>query len=144
MREVVGNLWDYYRQGRWVAITTNGTVKANGEAVMGRGVALQAKRRFPELPLLLGQKLSQYSNIPFILADFRLVTLPVKHDWWEVANLQLIEDSIFALERAWTLWDDRLSLYLVRPGCGNGQLDWKDVRPILEKYLDDRFVVVQR
>ena len=29
-----------------------------------------------------------------------------------------------------------------RVGCGNGALDWKDVRPILRRYLDDRFILV--
>jgi len=34
------------------------------------------------------------------------------------------------------------SVVLPRPGCGNGGLDWDDVRPILEAILDDRFTVV--
>jgi len=43
MKEVIGNIWNYYNKGNWIVITTNGTIKKNGEAVMGRGVALEAK-----------------------------------------------------------------------------------------------------
>ena len=32
---------------------------------------------------------------------------------------------------------------LVRPGCGNGQLQWGDVRPEIVDILDDRFTVVE-
>jgi len=144
MKEVKGNIWDYHKKGHWIVITTNGTIKANGEAVMGRGIALQAKQRFSGLPLMLGRKTSKYGNVPYILPEFRLVTLPVKHNWWEQADVRLIADEIAQLGRAWTLWDNKLSLYLVRPGCGNGRLDWKDVKPVLEKYLDDRFIVVEK
>ena len=72
----------------------------------------------------------------------KLITLPVKHNWREKADLRLIEESCGSLVHH----VDNLHLlevYMVRPGCGNGGLDWKDVKPILEKYLDDRFVMVQ-
>lgn len=40
MREITGNLWDYYEKpGYVVCITTNGVVNAKGRAVMGRGCA---------------------------------------------------------------------------------------------------------
>ena len=40
MKEVKGDIWNFYNKGYWIVIPTNGTVKRNGEAVMGRGVAL--------------------------------------------------------------------------------------------------------
>ena len=38
MKEITGDLWDYYRRPmHTICITTNGTIKKNGKAVMGRG-----------------------------------------------------------------------------------------------------------
>ena len=145
MKEVKGDIWDFHKQGYWIVITTNGTVKSNGEAVMGRGVALQAKQRFSDLPIILGNNIKTFGNKAFILGK-GVTTLPVKHNWWEKADLTLIEESTKELRNLFVtvITEYPIPIYLVRPGCGNGGLDWGDVRPILEKYLDDRFVVVQR
>lgn len=145
MKEIVGNLWDYHKQGCWVVITTNGTVKTNGEAVMGRGIALQAKERFPGLSYDLGQEILKLGNILHYWGQEGLLFFPVKHNWWEKADISLIERSAEQLRDFFdaTIKDYPVPVCLVRPGCGNGQLDWKDVRPVLEKYLDDRFVIVQ-
>ena len=62
MREVVGDIWDYHAKGHWVGITTNAVTKENGEAVMGRGIALQAAQRFPLLARQLGAKLRHDGN----------------------------------------------------------------------------------
>jgi hypothetical protein len=50
VKEIVGNIWDYYDKGHWIVITTNGIVNKNGEAIMGRGVALEAAKKFKDLP----------------------------------------------------------------------------------------------
>lgn len=152
MVEVTGNLWTFPADVR--VITTNGTVKKNGECVMGRGCAFEAKRMFPEVSFILGQMLKSGGNRVHVLryADTLaqavtqeklewLVTFPVKHNWYEKADLDLIRLSTGQLftEANCHKWK---SIVLPRPGCGNGQLSWADVKPILEPILDDRFHVI--
>lgn len=151
MKEVEGNIWDFYDQGYWIVITTNGTVKKNGEAVMGRGVALQATIRFPKLARELGNRIKgcpmpygEYTegNKVKVFHQYRILTFPVKHNWYERADLTLIEESCRQLREA--SHGVQHETYIVRPGCGNGGLNWRDVKSILEKYLDDRFIVVEK
>ena len=142
MKEIKGNLWDYYDKGEWIVITTNGSIKNNGACVMGRGVAKDARDRFPNLDKVLGKAIQVFGNQLFVLnslTGMRLISFPVKHNYYEKADLNLIEKSCKQLS---FVTRPNMTIYLPRPGCGNGGLDWKDVKPILEKYLDNRFVVV--
>jgi len=146
MREIIGNIWDFHDAGEWIVITTNGCIKVNGQAVMGRGIAKQAAERFPKLASELGTLLTHYGNKLFVFGEYRLFTLPTKRNWWEISDTILIETNIKELyESIHTVLRPVFNInkvYLVRPGCGNGGLNWKDVKPILERYLDDRFIVV--
>ena len=144
MQEITGNIWDYHRKGHWIVIPTNSTVKSNGECVMGRGLALQVKQKYPRVPKLLGKAILDNGNIVHDDGDNGLIFFPVKHNWYEKANLELIEQSIQELVELFdtAIVDYPIPIYLPRVGCGNGKLDWKDVKLILEKYLDDRFVIV--
>ncbi len=153
MKEITGNIWNFHGKGNWIVITTNGNVKTNGEAVMGKGIALQAKQRYPELPTELGLLLREESPFwVFPFSKYKLFTFPTKHNWWEKSDVELIRQSVVRLEALssffsispYTELNDVFPLYLVRLGCSNGQLDWEDVKPVLEKYLDDRFIVVER
>lgn len=145
MNEVIGNLWDFPADVR--VITTNGTVKKNGEVVMGRGCAKEAKDKYPWLPKRIGKKIQNVGNRLFIIYDLRfphgevLITFPVKYNWWDQADLGLIEVSCAQLEMAATL-NGFKKIVMPRPGCGNGKLSWEEVKPILQKYLDDRFYVI--
>ena len=80
MEEIAGNIWDYYDKGHWIVITTNGTVKKNGENVMGAGIAKQASQRFPTLPKWCGDLLVKTGLQVFICPDWRIITLPVKYE----------------------------------------------------------------
>ncbi len=152
MREITGDIWTYHAGGDWIVITTNGFVKRDGSAVMGRGVALQAKRRFWNLADWLGFQIRSSGNHCHVYTGqhptesgfrtFGLITFPVKRNWRERADVVLIERSCKELV---DIADSEhlKEVYMVRPGCSNGKLDWEDVKPILEKYLDDRFTVVE-
>ncbi len=150
MKERRGNLFNSKVDA--VIITTNGFVKKDGTAVMGRGVAREAAQRWPFLPELLGAALIDSGNIVHWLASqsqvlagydgtYDLVSFPVKHNWWEKADMDLIRFSAKQLIR---LADKRgwESVALPRPGCGNGRLDWVLVKSAIESILDDRFIVV--
>ena len=147
MIEKFGNIWDYHKQSNWIVITTNGTVKSNGECVMGRGVAKQAKMLYPELPSDLGTLIKLQGNFVYLFSKYRIITFPVKYNWYEKADIKLIEQSTKELVGAYEIinYPKKLdfNVCLVRPGCGNGQLNWEDVKPVLEKYLDDHFIVVE-
>lgn|SRR5262245_43991014 len=142
VQEIRGDLWEYWEDGRWIVIMTNGDTRKDGRAVMGRGTAKQAAIRFPELPVLLGDRLSVGGNKVYSFSHWHLFTFPTKQHWDDPrADLDLIETSAGLLVRlVAALHLPRV--YMVRPGCGNGGLDWAQVKPVLNRHLDERFHVV--
>lgn len=143
-----------------IFITTNSVVKERtGEAVMGRGCALQALRLGGnKLATHFGDLLTKYGNIPLPLgnlvdgkilvpADFSkkalICSFPTKHNWYNASDIQLIIYSAhfvvqMANDAGWR------KLILPRPGCSAGGLQWCDVKKQIEDILDDRFIVVTK
>lgn len=138
MKEVYGDAWIIKKDYTFLAITSNGYVKRNGEAVMGRGIAAQAKYKYPNIAYKLGGLLTRQGNRIHVLAP-DLISFPVKHHWAEKADIRLIRASAHELM---SRLGEHETVLLPRPGCGNGGLNWKDVKPILEKILDDRVAIV--
>jgi len=141
MREVSGDL--FYHEGDALVITTNGVVRKDGACVMGRGVAQQAAVRWPRLPFTLGAFIKRGGNhtrITGVWDSWQIIALPVKERWREPADPILIERSLDELVRVVGYFGYK-DVALPRPGCGNGELKWEDVRPLLVERLDDRFVV---
>ena len=153
-----------------LVVTTNGYVKSNGECVMGRGIAKQVAQRIPRLSLVLGSNIKATGNNVYHLGHHNgvaVVTFPVKPvskimtapsdvvthmqsqfkigdsvmGWACVADKEIIERSLQQLvELADTQsWQRILVPYF---GCGAGELEWSDIKPLAEKYLDDRFIAV--
>ena len=152
MIEVNGDLWEFDADYR--CITTNGYIKRDGTAVMGRGCAREATERYPGINEVLGDLMGEHGNHVHELAWFDanevkaqdVISFPVKHHWREKADLDLIERSAKELLELIDYYDQayeqRTTVVVPRPGCGNGQLDWSEVKPRLEPYFDDRFYVI--
>jgi hypothetical protein len=147
MREIVGQLWNYYGLDPYIVlITTNGTIKKNNQAVMGRGCAKEASVKIPGIARLLGAHLSNFGNV-LMVTDKGYGTFPVKHNWWdETADPALIMQSATALAKMIQHEDFAGKTWILpRPGCGVGQLQWAQVKPMLERCgLPDNIWVISK
>lgn len=133
-----------------ICVTTNGIVKSNGCAVMGRGLALQFDIAFA-ISRDLGTHLKTNGNIPADLGyhvnkqnnkTYRILTFPTKHHWSNPSDINLIAKSAKELMRIADK-NNLTKIYTARPGCGLGQLNWgRDIETILENILDDRFYII--
>ncbi len=133
------------RQADAICITTNAQVKANGQAVMGAGVAKAAAQRWPELPAQLAATLGRYGNHVSLLKEVATLTgtlsilsFPTKDHWKADSDPALIVRSARELVLMADARDWR-RVYAPPFGCGNGRLKWADVEPLLQPILNDRF-----
>jgi hypothetical protein len=115
---------------------------------MGKGIALQAKLRYPRIETTLGRLIQKYGNRVFYLG-YGLISFPTKHDWRDdKSDIDLIKRS--AMELVSLFKGDvpiknksNRRILLTRPGCGSGNLNWTDVRPILQTILSsNEFIVI--
>ena len=141
MKEAQIELWDV--TDGWKVITTNGSVNKKGLAVMGRGCALEAAKRIPYFPKTLAMALEKTGNKVYAWEYCNIITFPVKHKWNEKADLELIKKSTRELVEIANKWKME-KIYLPRPGCGYGYLEWEEVKKEIEDILDDRFVVITK
>ena len=113
----------------------------NTVGVMGRGIALEFKKRYPAMynqykkycddgSLTVG-KLMLWRDEP----DHWLLMFPTKTTWRKPSDLSYIEAGLRKFVATYT--DKGItSAAFPRLGCGNGGLEWKDVKPLMEKYLE--------
>lgn len=167
MKEAFGNL--LHMDGDALVITTNGFVKNNGEAVMGRGIAKQVADALPGFALELGTLINYDGNIVHHVRnhnDMALVTAPVKpacviYDgtnvvahaayqfhigdvvpgFWAKADPKRIVSTCHDLTILANIMEWQ-TILCPRFGCGAGELKWEDVKPLIEPILDDRFICV--
>lgn len=130
-----GDLWQAKALGRWIVIPTNICVKANGDAVMGKGLALQAQARFHGLARRYGEWLKEReaSDSPYVLngrtypaewepfvdRENRLILLPTKTDWRKPAHTALVRIGLEWL----ALHEEYRPLSCPYLGCGEGGLN---------------------
>jgi O-acetyl-ADP-ribose deacetylase (regulator of RNase III) len=120
----------------------------NCVGVMGKGVALEFKRRFPEMykdyvarcergEVSLGEPyLFRHLTSPWVL------NFPTKGHWRSVTKFDDIVRGLEHLKAHYKEWGIT-SLAVPPLGCGNGQLEWRIVGPTLYRYLDEIGVPVE-
>lgn len=181
MKEIKGDILEFMGNYDFVCVTTNGFVKANGENVMGAGVAKAFKDVYPSLPKLVGRNIRKFGNIVDFICHLQdgngdsitsLLTFPTKPatvtinnvldtkylvpwrrkyfyrngvivpGFFALSTLELVEESLKQLVEYVDSFEN-VTVLLPRPGCSNGGLDWyKDVKPLCNKYLDNRFTII--
>lgn len=142
VQEVKGDLWKL--PADVICITTNGTLNKSKKATMGRGCALEAKTKYPVIQKWLGLSLIKYGNHVVDLGIHdgkRIFSFPVKNNWWEEADIKIITRSAWELRDRIEPWN---TVLLPRPGCGNGRLQWEDVKPCITEILPDNVFAVSK
>jgi O-acetyl-ADP-ribose deacetylase (regulator of RNase III) len=120
----------------------------NCVGVMGKGVALEFKKRWPENFFayrdaceerwLVPGKLLVHEIGSGLLADRPkyIVNFPTKNHWRAPSKINYISDGLDEL--ADWLSNVKISSIAMPPlGCGNGGLEWKKVRPLIESKLSN-------
>jgi O-acetyl-ADP-ribose deacetylase (regulator of RNase III)/uncharacterized protein YwgA len=111
----------------------------NTVGIMGKGVALAFKKRYPDMYLDYVKRCDRGEvrlGEPYVYraSDHVIVNFPTKQHWRSVSRLSDIEAGLDYLERHYKEWQIK-SLAVPPLGCGNGQLEWRVVGPILFRHL---------
>ena len=140
VKVLVGDLFDSKAQ------TLVNTVNCVG--VMGKGVALEFKKRFPEMFEDYEQRCRRREvklGRPYLfkrLVPPWILNFPTKDHWRSVANLDAIVEGLRHLLQHYKEWEIT-SLAVPPLGCGQGQLEWRVVGPTLYRYLSKMDIPVE-
>jgi O-acetyl-ADP-ribose deacetylase (regulator of RNase III) len=119
----------------------------NCVGVMGKGIALSFKRRYPSMfrrYTELCKKGEVQLGRPYIdRNDGRtIINFPTKGHWKARSRMVDVIAGLQFLRTHIDQWNIK-SLALPPLGCGHGGLNWDDVRPLIEKELGDLPIDVQ-
>lgn len=118
----------------------------NCVGVMGKGLAKEFKSREPAMFRAYKSLCDNKKLKPGLLWLWRgknswVLNFPTKQHWRSPSRIEWIEAGLDKfVSRYKDLEIEDISF--PRLGCGNGDLDWDDVRPLMEKYLSDLSIPV--
>lgn len=147
-----GDLWLVRRPDDWIVVPTNPGWKRNGDAVMGRGVALQASARYPDLASWYGYQCRVMRGDPGVVrfTEGKLFLLPTKpflatapnRSWAQPADLDLITRGLVQLRALCQDLEPGVQVLTPLLGCGEGGLEPEIVRETLRALAVDRLRIV--
>jgi O-acetyl-ADP-ribose deacetylase (regulator of RNase III) len=115
----------------------------NCKGVMGKGLALEFRRRWPEMY----HEYRRYCQTedfrvgrPILLmgdVDRSILCFPTKDDWRDPSTYEIVEAGLKGLRENWGehRGAEFQSMAFPALGCGLGGLEWPKVKPLFEKYL---------
>lgn len=123
----------------------------NTVGVMGKGIALQFKNQFPENYKVYKEACKNGSlkvgNVLVVqdsdlLSQKYIINFPTKEHWRNDSKYEFIIDGLKALKKAIIDYDIK-SIAIPPLGCGNGGLDWKKIKVLIEDELSDLPIDIQ-
>lgn len=127
------------KQGNLLTETTEAVVNTvNCVGVMGKGIALQFKQAFPDnfraYKIACDAKKIHPGQM-FVVATHELfpkyiINFPTKRHWKGKSKIEDIESGLIALVEEVQRLEIR-SIAIPPLGCGNGGLDWTEVKPLM-------------
>jgi O-acetyl-ADP-ribose deacetylase (regulator of RNase III) len=111
----------------------------NCVGVMGKGIAAEFKRRYPamfaEYKSICDRKLLEPGKLWLWQGpDQWVLNFPTKRHWRHPSKIEWIEAGLDKFVAQYDQCGIR-EVAFPRLGCGNGGLDWADVKPLMERYL---------
>ena len=127
---------DIFKSPAQVIVNTVNTV-----GVMGKGIALEFKKRYPDMfqayrDICDRRKLKTGSLMLYYEPDHWVLLFPTKENWRNPSRMEYIEAGLAKFCRTYAE-KGITSVAFPKLGCGNGELNWSDVQPVMEKYLKD-------
>lgn len=120
----------------------------NCVGVMGKGIALEFKNRFPDMYedyVPRCQRGEVKPGVPYVYKTLfppQIINFPTKDHWKSISKLSEIERGLKYLLEHYHEWDVT-SLAMPPLGCGNGQLEWRVVGPLIYRFVKDMTIPVE-
>jgi O-acetyl-ADP-ribose deacetylase (regulator of RNase III)/uncharacterized protein YwgA len=120
----------------------------NCVGVMGKGIALEFKKRFPEMFEDYIKKCDREEvklGVPYLYKTLfppQIVNFPTKDHWKSVSRINDIERGLQYILSHYKEWGIT-SLAIPPLGCGNGQLEWRAVGPLIYRYVNQMDIPVE-
>lgn len=111
----------------------------NTVGVMGKGIALQFKNKYPDMftsyQNICEKKLLDIGKLYLWKSDKKWILMfPTKKHWRYPSKIEYIEKGLQKFVEKYEQIGIE-SIAFPKLGCGNGNLDWKIVRSVMERYL---------
>jgi O-acetyl-ADP-ribose deacetylase (regulator of RNase III)/uncharacterized protein YwgA len=113
----------------------------NCVGIMGKGIAAEFKKLYPEMFEDYVRRCERHEirhGVPYLFeaSSFppQIINFPTKSHWRAASRIEDIEKGLKILVAKYKEWGVK-SIAMPPLGCGNGQLLWETVGPLIYRYL---------